>query len=169
MKTDYECHRLDNQGQVFFYENDFYILSNFSAFNLRWRGLTFPTSEHAYHWEKFRGNPIVQDYILGSNSAHEAFRIAQEYKPSRRKDWENVKVMIMKEILREKMYQHEYVKRKLLVTGSRELIEDSWRDDFWGWGGNKNGENIMGKLWMELRSELLGVARDGQEGRLVAP
>jgi hypothetical protein len=39
-------------------------------------------------------------------------------------------------------------------VGDRELIEDSWRDDFWGWGPHRNGKNMLGKLWMEIRSEL---------------
>lgn len=41
-----------------------------------------------------------------------------------------------------------------LATGDRELIEDSWRDDFWGWGPNRDGKNMLGKLWMEVRAEL---------------
>ena len=60
----------------------------------------------------------------------------------------------MKSILRAKADQHEYVRRKLLATGDRELIEDSWRDDFWGWGPNRDGKNMLGKLWMEVRDEL---------------
>ena len=47
----------------------------------------------------------------------------------------------MKEILRKKVSQHPYVKKKLLETDDRELIEDSWRDSFWGWGPNKDGKN----------------------------
>jgi predicted NAD-dependent protein-ADP-ribosyltransferase YbiA (DUF1768 family) len=48
-------HKLDTDTQVFFYEQEFYVLSNFSAFNLRFGGITFPTSEHCYHWHKFIG------------------------------------------------------------------------------------------------------------------
>ena len=66
-----------------------------------------------------------------------------------------LRVDVMRDILRAKVDQHEYVRRKLLATGDRELIEDSWRDDFWGWGPNKDGENHLGKLWMEVRLEML--------------
>ena len=48
-----ELHGLDTEHEVFFYEQEFYVLSNFSAFSLMWQGHRFPTSEHAYHWEKF--------------------------------------------------------------------------------------------------------------------
>lgn len=146
-------HKLDTDDQVFFYEQDFYVLSNFSAFNLRWKGETFPTSEHAYHWEKF-DNGVLADAILAAPSAHAAFKLAQSEKWQRRDDWDDVKVDIMRNILRAKVVQHEYVRRKLLATGDRELVEDSWRDDFWGWGAKRDGQNMLGRLWMEIRAEL---------------
>lgn len=153
-----ECHGLDNEHQVFFYEQDFYVLSNFSAFNLHWASLVFPTSEHAYQWEKFRGLPQNLDFIgreiRHASSAHYAFKLAERYRAQCRIGWDLAKVDVMRDILREKVTQHEYVRRKLLATGDRELIENSWRNDFWGWGADKGGQNMLGKLWMEVRAEL---------------
>jgi ribA/ribD-fused uncharacterized protein len=135
------------------------VLSNFSAFNLIWDGRTFQTSEHAYHWCKFAlgtrdGSAYVRDTIKRAPSAHEAFKLAERWKQLRRPDWDDIKVATMRGILHAKAEQHEYVRRKLLETGDRELIEDSWRDDFWGWGPNKDGQNMLGKLWMEVRAAL---------------
>lgn len=148
-------HKLDTDKQVFFYEQDFYVLSNFSSFSLKWKGLRFDTSEAAYHWEKFAATaPFIAEKILLAISAHEAFKIAEANKHLRRPNWDDIKVEIMRDILRAKVEQHEYVRRKLIETGDRELIEDSWRDDFWGWGPNKDGKNMLGKLWMYIREEL---------------
>ena len=156
-------HKLDTDTQVFFYEQDYYVLSNFSAFSLMWKDIRFDTSEAAYHWEKFpdgvggyRDMWFFRETIQTAASAHEAFKLAEEYTAQghRRPDWEEVRVPIMKEILRAKAAQHEYVRRKLLATGDRELIEDSWRDGFWGWGEDHKGQNMLGKLWMEVREEL---------------
>lgn len=154
-----ETHGKDTEKQVFFYENDFYVLSNFSSFAIWWKGLLFPTSEHVYHWEKF-DDPRIKEKIRNALSAHEALKIAHANKNKYRKDWYDddtdgrpVRVNTMKPILKAKAMQHEYVRRKVLETGDRELVEDSWRDDFWGWGPNKNGQNWMGRLWMELREE----------------
>lgn len=150
---------LDTAGRVRFYEHDFYVLSNFSAFTLQWKGRRFDTSEAAYHWEKFADrDDEVQDMILEAPSAHEAFKIAESQRAMRRADWDAVKVGIMLDILRAKADQHEYVRCKLLATGDRELVEDSWRDDFWGWGPNRDGKNMLGRLWMQVRSELRGIA-----------
>ncbi|MCO5071101.1 MAG: NADAR family protein [Rhizobiaceae bacterium] len=149
------CHGLDTPERVCFYEQDFYVLSNFSSFAIEWKGLNFNTSEAAYHWEKFDAfRPSVAAVIRSAPSAHEAFKIAERNKHLRRPDWDEVKVDIMRDILRAKADQHEYVRRKLLATGDRELVENSWRDDFWGWGPNRDGKNMLGKLWMEVRAEL---------------
>ena len=160
-----ENHGLDTDTHVFFYEQDFYVLSNFSSFTLQWRDQRFDTSEAAYHWEKFPSlvddpeheivtRSAIRRAIHKAPSAHEAFKIAERNRDYRRKDWDDVKVGIMREIIRAKTQQHEYVRRKLLATGDRELVENSWRDSFWGWGPDRNGLNQLGKLWMELRHEL---------------
>lgn len=146
-------HKLDTDTQIFFYEQDYYVLSNFSAFNLNWKGIRFDTSEAAYHWEKFPDSPDLQLAIATANSAHEAFKLAEGHKALRRSDWDSIKVNVMYGILKSKVAQHEYVKRKLLASGDKELIEDSWRDTYWGWGSNKDGQNMLGKLWMKIRSE----------------
>jgi ribA/ribD-fused uncharacterized protein len=164
----------DTNKEVFFYEQEFYVLSNFSSFNLRWENKVFMTSEHAYQWEKFnfysprdnlktrRQRFRVAYSIWQAPSAHMAYTIAQQERHLRRPDWDNpdVKVHLMRSILVAKALQHGYVYRKLLETGDRELIEDSWRDDFWGWGPNRTGKNMLGKLWMDVREELRGLSLD---------
>lgn len=159
-------HGLDTPEMVFFYEQDFYVLSNFSAFRIQWRGRDFDTSEAAYHWERFATGQEgispgagsmawrIADQIRFAPSAHEAFKLAQENKSLQRRDWDQIKVQVMSDILYAKAKQHEYVKRKLLETGTRELVENSWRDDFWGWGPHKTGQNMLGKCWMGVRSNI---------------
>lgn len=158
-----ECHGLDTIHQVCFYEQDFYVLSNFSSFSLLWKGIRFPTLEHAYHWEKFspRGNLVtryqlakIRREIKNATSAHDAFRLAQKYKEWRRPDWDHpsAKVRIMFMLLVEKVKQHDYVRTKLINTGTRRLAENSWRDNYWGWGENEDGLNVLGQLWMLVRT-----------------
>lgn len=153
-------------NEVDFYEREFYPLSNFSAFTLMWQtwpreGMQrFDTSEAVYHWEKFKGNVptavqrVIQNKIRTAPSAHEAFKIAEMHRERRRPAWDTEKVDVMRRIIRAKAEQHEYVRRKLMETGDRHLVEGSWRDDFWGIGPNRDGQNMLGKLWMDLRAEI---------------
>lgn len=146
-------HKCDTDERVCFYEQEFYVLSNFSAFAVKIAGVLFPTTEHAYHWHRFF-DLKVREKILNARSAHLAFTVAQCFKHCQISTWDDMKVAVMAEIIRAKAEQHEYVRRKLFETGNRMLVEDSWRDDFWGWGPNKDGQNMLGVLWMQLRDDL---------------
>jgi ribA/ribD-fused uncharacterized protein len=139
---------------IFFYEHEFYVFSNFSSFMLEWKGKLWPTSEHAYHSEKFEDESIKEE-IRNARSAHAAFKHAEANKDKCKGNWDEIKLQVMKEILHAKVEQHPYVMKKLLESGERELIEDSWRDNYWGWGPNKDGENHLGKLWMEVTKEVV--------------
>lgn len=144
-----------------FYERDLYCLSNFSSFRLSWKGINFDTSEHAYHWEKYNTDQPkamhIQWAIKRARSAHEAFFISNhpDSKPERRKDWDKVKVYIMKQILNAKFDQHEYVRKKLRQAYDKRIrpSERSWRDSFWGTGEDGRGEDTMGGLWTEIMHE----------------
>lgn len=60
----------------------------------------------------------------------------------------------MEDICRHKLEQHPYVRQKLLLSGDLEIIEDSTKDAFWGWGLERDDRNELGKIWMKLREEL---------------
>ena len=59
----------------------------------------------------------------------------------------------MEELLRLKIEQNPYVKKKLLQTGDYLIVEDSLKDSFCVWRPNRDDFNQLGKLWMKLRYE----------------
>ena len=138
-----------------FYPREFYPFDNFSSFKVEWNGYLFSSVEEAYQAASFMGSDEeLVEKIKKSHSAGEAQRIAYANRDKRREDWDDVKISIMEELLRLKIKQNPYVKKKLLQTEDYMIVEDSPKDDFWGWGPNRNGQNNLGKLWMKLREEL---------------
>ena len=138
-----------------FYPREFYPFDNFSSFKVEWNGYLFASVEEAYQAASFMGSDEeLVEKIKKSHSADEAQRIAYANRDKRREDWDDVKISIMEELLRLKIEQNPYVKKKLLQTGDYMIVEDSPKDDFWGWGPNRNGQNNLGKLWMKLREGL---------------
>ena len=138
-----------------FYPREFYPFDNFSSFKVEWNGYLFSSVEEAYQAASFMGSDEeLVEKIKKSHFADEAQRIAYANRDKRREDWDDVKVSIMEELLRLKIEQNPYVKKKLLQTEDYMIVEDSPKDDFWGWGPNRNGQNNLGKLWMKLREEL---------------
>lgn len=68
--------------------------------------------------------------------------------------WEDIKVDIMRELIRQKFSQN-YFKQKLLATGDQTLVEGNyWGDTFWGTDLQGNGLNWLGKILMEVRDEI---------------
>lgn len=99
--------------------------------------------------------PKLVERIFKARSAHEAFKIALRNADKKPKNWAKKSPKIMFDICWHKLNQNPYIKRKLLQTGNLMLVEDSPKDDFWGWGKDRNGKNELGKIWMKLREELL--------------
>lgn len=152
---------LETSGSIIgFYPREFYVFDNFSSFAVDWHGRRWPTSEHAYQASHFFDTtPEIVEAIFEARSAHEAYKIAKANADKAPENWDEIKVAIMTEIVRAKCEQNPYVKEKLLDSGDLDIIEDSPKDNFWGWGKNRDGRNELGKIWMRLRDEL----RSGDE------
>lgn len=138
-----------------FYPREFYCLDNFSSFKVEYDGYLYASNEEAYQALGFiESAPDIADQIKKSHSAHEAQKIAYANRNKRRKDWDDIKLLVMEQLLREKVEQNPYVKKKLLETENYIIVEDSPKDDYWGWGENREGDNHLGKLWMKIRDEI---------------
>lgn len=75
-------------------------------------------------------------------------------KVTMRPDWDIAKRRVMKECVMAKFLQHPDLRKQLLETGTEELIEDSPIDWYWGCGSDGKGQNVLGQVLMEVRSEL---------------
>lgn len=115
----------------------------------------YPSTEHAYQAAKFK-HAIHQQEIRNAPTPNAAKKMARQLEKAgyRRKDWDEVKVGIMRELLWEKFSQLPE-KQILLSTGNEELVEGNWwGDTFWGQCPVGTGENWLGKLLMETRAKL---------------
>jgi len=141
------------ESRVLFYGGEFgYCFSNFAAFSVVWRNRTWMTSEHAFHAAAF-DNPDIVEEIFQATSAHNALKLAIKYLDQIRPTWEVEKYAVMKELCRAKLEQHQYIQETLKKSGNTVLIEDAPKDSCWGRGADWQGENNLGKIWMELREE----------------
>jgi ribA/ribD-fused uncharacterized protein len=139
---------------IYFYDQWYDVLNNFSANAVEIEGILYPTSEHAYQAAKCT-DPDGKQEIKSAKSPLLAKEISnQKYKSAKDPDWNDKKLGVMESILRAKLAQHQEVREALIKSGTEEIAEDSPVDAFWGRGEDGNGENQLGKLWMKIRSEL---------------
>ena len=136
-----------------FYPREFYPLDNFSSFKVEYNGYLYSSSEEAFQANLFINDyPEIAELIKKSHSAHEAQKIRIMYEDKINLNSEEI-LELMEKILRCKLEQNPYVLKKLLETKDYIIVEDSPKDNYWGWGLDRNGENHLGKIWMKLREE----------------
>ena len=119
--------------------------------------------EHYYQASKFAG---VDDHlavrcqaeIQATESPEEAARLGETLLRQRpdllRKDWDIVKLQVMRTALQAKFLAYPALKSFLLSTEGSVLVESSQNDSFWGASKNGVGLNHLGRLLMDLRAEL---------------
>jgi ribA/ribD-fused uncharacterized protein len=56
--------------------------------------------------------------------------------------------------VQQKFWTHRDAQLVLLNTGDQEIVEDSPVDYFWGCGGDRSGTNHLGRILMQIRTEL---------------
>lgn len=124
--------------------------SNFHYIPIEMDGIVYPTTEHAYQAAKTDDVDARRDICCLSSPAL-ARKAGQ--KVQMRKDWDDVKLSVMRDVSWTK-YQDEALADLLLSTGDLELVEDNrWGDKYWG-RVKGVGENNLGKILMDIRTRL---------------
>ena len=137
--------------------DEFGEFSNFAHFPIRLKNKTWPTTEHYFQAQKFAGTDDAHaEAIRKANSPMIAARMGRDRKKKLRRDWESVKVAVMREAVLAKFEQHADLRALLLSTGDAKLVEHTENDDYWGDGGDGSGRNMLGQLLMEVRRQLGG-------------
>lgn len=128
------------------------FLSNFSPHPVTYEGKLYKTSEALYQALKFN-EPSVREVIRACLTPKDAAMYGRSH-GGMRSDWDQVKLDMMRMVIRLKVEQHPFIKTALLATENEVLIEDSNKDTYWGQKPDGTGANWLGQLWMELRNEL---------------
>jgi ribA/ribD-fused uncharacterized protein len=124
-------------------------LSNFYPCKIKYMGLVYPSSEHAYQAAKST-DPSIRKLFTQIKSPASAKRLGQTIEKDQA--WDESKEGVMLDILRIKFSQ-DPLKRWLEATGDVLLEEtNTWGDVFWG-VCNDQGENKLGKILMQIRTE----------------
>lgn len=134
-------------------EKIFGFLSNFSSQSLQMKGKVWPTVEHYYQAQKFAGTEPEEE-IRCRATPKEAKKMAHAHEQAVRPDWDNVKLAVMRKAVLRKFATHDGIRKRLIKTGEDDLVEDSQEDLFWGRGWDGSGQNMLGKILMEVRQVL---------------
>jgi len=110
-------------------------------------GIRYSTVEHYYQAQKTLDKETRLE-IATLEKPGDSKRYGNKIKL--RDDWEDVKIEIMKEGLRQK-FSIGHLRVKLKLTGNHKLIEGNyWHDNFWGICSCQKCKNIKGKNWLGI-------------------
>lgn len=146
------------EDEITSFKYDYAFLSNFYDCEIYYDCMHYKNSESAYQASKTENYREKETFC--NLSGTEAKKLGR--KVALRKDWEEVKLGEMEDIVRFKFKQNPDLAYKLLQTGDKKIVEGNyWHDNYWGncycdKCKNIEGENHLGKILMKIREELKG-------------
>lgn len=138
------------------FKGRYFFLSNFYPIGIFYGGGFWRSAEHAYQSAKNGGAKYLKQIEMAETPG-QAKRLGRLV--ALRKDWEKIKVDVMRDVIYHKFSQDYDLCVALDKTNGRELIEgNTWGDKFWGAVWNPamkkfEGENWLGKILMEQREK----------------
>jgi diaminohydroxyphosphoribosylaminopyrimidine deaminase / 5-amino-6-(5-phosphoribosylamino)uracil reductase len=149
-----------------------------------WR--SWPSVEHYYQAQKFAGVDhreaiALVEKIASASSPETAAALGRRGERTRpdllRDDWSRSKIAAMHAGLRVKFATHAGPRELLLSTAAggdlaghidigAVVVEAAPHDYFWGRGVDGNGQNMLGKLLMTIREELMEASEGGDKALL---
>lgn len=139
------------------FKGEYGFLSNFHSVTIEYKGLVYPNVEAAFQAQKCASEEAKLKYTKKMNPL--AAKQMGKREPGLPENWNDIAGDIMEDILRVK-FSNEELRQKLLATGDAELIEGNhWHDNRWGQCScekcrDKKAENLLGKILMQIRSEI---------------
>lgn len=133
------------------FDGDYQFLGNFYSIPVTYDMMSFLSVGHAYAAAK-TDNRNERNHIAHLGTAREVIGYSRKLKA--REGWLEMRVGIMKELLRQK-FSYPAMQRKLLSTGTQKLSYGNSPDEFWGIiERTGRGTDMLGQLLMEIRQEM---------------
>jgi len=101
--------------------------------------------------------------VREARSPAQSASLGRSRKKPLRKDWEQVKDDIMREIVWAKFTQHADIRKLILSTNDCPIVEHTANDSYWGDAGDGTGKNMLGKILMETRTKLKELEKQKQQ------
>lgn len=132
------------------FQGEYRFLSNFYLCEVEHRGRKFPTVEHAFQAAKTDVLSEIE-YVAAARTPGDAKLRGRTV--TLRKDWEDVKIDIMRSLLISK-FSDPKLRKRLSETRPHRLYERNFHNDtFWGVCRGV-GKNFLGRLLMEVRDDI---------------
>jgi ribA/ribD-fused uncharacterized protein len=128
-------------------------LAAYSRHGFELDGFEWPSVEHYFQAMQYE-EADYREKIRNAAHPADATKLGKSKRHSRRRDWDKVKETYMTRAIYIKCRTHPEVAQALLATGDAPIIETSQYDYYWGCGRDLRGDNVYGKVLMNVRERL---------------
>ena len=112
------------------------------------------TAENFFQAMKTEQEDLNTRRVIARVTPSEAKKMGRKVKLRKDYNWDEIKFLVMEDILRFKFMEGTSWYYKLIATGSEEIVEwNNWNDRIWGKTYDGIGENHLGKILMKIREE----------------
>lgn len=136
-----------------FFRGKYNFLSNFYPCHIKYDGIWYKTTEHAYQAAKFDDYHIIEA-IKNTDTPNQAKRLAAKNSDKILDDWNKRKTAVMYTILEQKFKNNESLKKKLIEVDEPIVEHNTWGDKFWGVCDGE-GDNNLGKILERIKREIM--------------
>lgn len=144
---------------IYEFKGEYDFLSNFYECSITYNGITYKCSEAAFQAQKFNDENIRKEFSNYNGrqaKLHGGPRGEHKLNKKQVDDWNNKRISVMEDIVKEKFLQNPDLKDKLIKTGDSMIYEGRYVmcDIFWGVNlKTMKGSNNLGIILMKLREE----------------
>ncbi len=116
-------------------------------------GQEWPSAEHYVNC-MIASPKALKARVLAADTGLEAYKIVKPWYRPKIRDWKTVRRVYMTRALYITVQMYPDVSEYLLETKDALIAESSAYDHYWGIGRDQRGENMTGKVWMDIRDKI---------------
>jgi ribA/ribD-fused uncharacterized protein len=145
---------------------EFRMFSNMYDAPIQIDNQVYPTVEHYYQWSKAKmfKDDDTANKIMETKTVKAVKSLGKKVANFKTDEWDAKRDEIMRSAVKAKVLQHPEILAKLKETKNRPIGKADAREKYWGIGSSANldkakrpdkwaGQNKLGKIWMDLRTE----------------
>lgn len=144
----------EDQQSIYFSRSDVEeLLGSTCAFGFELDDEYWPTADH-YVLAQLCKSTETQNQIRSFEHVQDAEKFLKWRFWLKKSDWKQRRQVLMTRAIYTRCKTHPELAQKLLDTGEQRLVENNAYDHYWGCGRDRRGENVYGRVLMNVRNKL---------------
>lgn len=119
------------------------------------------SAEHYVH-AMLAGNRRLAERIRLAPTGLEAYSLNKPWYRAKIRGWKSLRRVYMTRAVYTLVQMYPEVKQYLLDTDDQKISETALYDHYWGVGRDWRGENMTGRVWMDVRDKLRSMAAESE-------